>query len=154
MEILPRETADGDVLALFSEHDDFMLDAMGEDRRYYTRYSGEEKLEKIWLACEGGVPVGCIAFRKKDPETGEIKRLFIRKGYRGRGASKALLRALENHAGEQGCRRLYLDTRTNLEPAVSLYRAAGFRVFFQQGLYVQMEKSLCCEDQHWKERVE
>lgn len=29
-----------------------------------------------------------------------------------------------------------------LEPAVSLYSAFGFRIVFQQGLYIQMEKKL------------
>ena len=40
------------------------------------------------------------------------------------------------------CRRLYLDTRISLEPAVSLYRVLGFQITFQQGLYIQMEKEL------------
>lgn len=143
MEIIPKELADAAVLALFSEHDDFMLDFLGEDKRYYTRYSENEKLEHVWVAYEDGRPVGCAAYRKKDSGAGEVKRLFIRKEYRGRGISKELLKTLERHAEGQGCHRLYLDTRITLEPAVSLYRAFGFQIIFQQGLYIQMEKELC-----------
>lgn len=54
----------------------------------------------------------------------------------GRGISKMLLTALENHAREQGYGKLFLDTRITFEPAVSLYRKSGFEIIFKQGLYV------------------
>ncbi len=142
MEITPVTPAKPEVLELFSLHDDFMLGFLGEDNWFYHRYSEEEHIEKVWLAKDGGAPAGCIAFRTKEPGVGEVKRLFLRPEYRGRGISKELLAALERYAAEQGCRKLYLDTRTTFEPAVSLYRAAGFEVTFKQGLYIQMEKTL------------
>ena len=142
MEMIQREPTDADVLALFSEHDDFMLDFLGEDSVFYTRYSAAENIEAVWAAYENGLPVGCIAYRTKEAGTGEVKRLFIRPAYRGRGLSKELLNTLERYAKKQGCRRLYLDTRITLEPAVSLYRGLGFQITFQQGLYIQMEKEL------------
>ena len=131
MEIVPREATDAGVLTLFSEHDDFMLDFLGEDSSFYTRYSEAENIEAVWAA-----------YRKRAAETGEVKRLFVRREYRGKGIAKKLLNTLEHYAKEQGCRSLYLDTRISLEPAVSLYRAFGFQVIFQQGLYIQMEKRL------------
>ena len=68
--------------------------------------------------------------------------MFIKEEYRGRGIAKELLKTVENHAREQGCHTLFLDTRITLEPAVSLYRAFGFDIVFQQGLYIQMEKEI------------
>ncbi len=142
MKIIPKETGDPAVLSLFSQHDSCMLEALGEDRVYYTRYGEEEKLQRVWLAWEEDCPVGCAAYRKKDGETGEVKRMYVKREHRGKGISKALLQAVEDWAREDGCRKLYLDTRLNLEPAVSLYRAAGFQIVFQQGMYIQMEKQL------------
>ena len=142
MEIIPGKITDRNILELFSEHATFLLDVLGEDRIYYTRHNGNEKLERVWTACFEGLPVGCIAYRTKEAGTGEVKRLFVRPAYRGRGLSKELLLAVERYAREQGCRRLYLDTRISLEPAVSLYRVLGFQITFQQGLYIQMEKEL------------
>lgn len=142
MEIISKAITDPGILGLFSEHDDFMLDVLGEDKRYYTRYSEDEGIEHVWGAYESGLLIGCAAFRKKAAETGEVKRLFIRKPYRGKGISRELLRTLEDYAREQGCRTLYLDTRISLEPAVSLYRSSGFQILFQRGLYIQMEKIL------------
>lgn len=142
VEIVPRERTDDDVLSLFSEHDAFMLDFMGEDRHFYTPYNEKELLERIWLIYEDSFPAGCAAYRKKEDGTGEVKRLYVRKEYRGRGLSKNLLKTVEDHAKEDDCQKLYLDTRITLEPACSLYRAFGFEIVFQQGLYIQMEKEL------------
>lgn len=142
MKIVSMDVTEKKILKLFSEHDDFMIDFLGEDQVYYTRYSEKEMIEKVWAAFSDDLPIGCIAYRTKAEGTGEVKRLFLKEDYRGQGISKELLNTLECHAREQGCHTLFLDTRITLEPAVSLYRAFGFNIVFQQGLYIQMEKKL------------
>ncbi len=99
MEIKPACVSDLQVLALFSEHDDFIIDFLGEDKIYYTRYNSDEKIDSVWLAYDGIHPAGCIACRKKSEGIMEVKRLFIQKEYRGRGISKTLLTALEKGTG-------------------------------------------------------
>lgn len=142
MNIVPVRTTDTAILQLFSEHDDFMLDFLGDAKKYYTRYSEKEKLEKVWAVYEDGVLAGCIAYRTKVDGVGEVKRMYVRKEYRGKGFSKELLKTVEGYAKEQGCHTLFLDTRITLEPAVSIYRSFGFCIAFQQGLYIQMEKKI------------
>ena len=132
MEIISSNIYDTQVLKLFSEHDDFMIDFLGADKVYYTRYSEKENIEAVWIVYSENLPIGCIAYRKKENGVGEIKRMFIKDRYRGQ----------ENHAKNQNCHTLFLDTRITLEPAVSLYRNFGFAITFQQGLYVQMEKKI------------
>lgn len=140
--VIKRNCSDEQVLRLFSEHDDFMIDFLGEDKRYYTRYTDGENLEAVWVAYQDGEPAGCAAYRRKDEDTGEIKRLFVREEYRGRGLARALFAAVKSHAKAEGCRKLFLDTRITLEPAVTMYRNLGFQVVFQQGLYIQMEMTI------------
>lgn len=140
MNISSMRVTDESVLKLFSEHDDFMIDFLGEDKVYYTRYNENENIEKVWVVFSDNLPIGCIAYRKKEEGTGEVKRLYIKKEYRGKGISKELLKTLECYAKKQGCHTLFLDTRVTLEPAVSLYRSHGFSIVYQQGLYIQMEK--------------
>lgn len=142
MDMVSMRNADENALKLFSMHDDFMLDFLGADKVYYTRYSENEKLGNIWVAYSDGCPIGCIAYRKKDNHTGEVKRMFIADEYRGRGLSKELLKTVEAYAKEQGCDTLFLDTRITLEPAVSIYSSFGFDIVFQQELYIQMEKKI------------
>lgn len=142
MNIIPAKTTDESVLHLFSEHDDYMIAFLDDDKKYYTRYSENEHIENVWVVIEADIPVGCIAYRKKEEGVGEVKRMFLKEKYRGKGIAKELLKTVENYVKEQGCRKLFLDTRITLEPAVSLYRAFGFEIVFQQGLYIQMEKSI------------
>ena len=136
------EITDERILKLFSEHDDVMIDFLGDDKWYYTRYSEKENIEKAWVVMLNNLPVGCIAYREKANGIGEVKRLYIKKEYRGKRISKGLLKTVESYAKEQGCHTLYLDTKITLEPAVSIYGSFGFQIVFQQGHYIQMEKKI------------
>ncbi|MBQ9140684.1 MAG: GNAT family N-acetyltransferase [Lachnospiraceae bacterium] len=142
MEIVPMDVNELCVQKLFSEHDDFMIEFLAEDKWCYTRYSENENIGKVWVVSIDNHSVGCIAYREKADGVAEVKRLFVRKEYRGQGIAKNLLKTVECYAKEQGCHTLFLDTRITLEPAVSIYRAFGFNIVFQQGLYIQMEKKL------------
>ena len=137
-----RSDGDEEILRLFSRHDDFMIDFLGEDRIYYSRYGEHEKLEAVWAAVLNGQAIGCAAYRTKERSVGEIKRVFVKSEFRGQGISKRLMDAVEAHAREQKCEKLFLDTRATLEPAVSMYRKRGFEEVFREGLYIQMEKRL------------
>ena len=142
MEIISLEVTDPIVLTLFSKHDEYMLEFLGEDKKYYSRYNENEKIEKVWVAYYENLPVGCIAYRNKGYGVGEVKRLFIINEYRGKGISKDLFKEVQEYAKEQGCNTLFLDTRRTLEPAVTIYLTWGFNIVFQQGLYIQMEKKI------------
>lgn len=142
MNIVPMSVSDTQVLELFSEHDDYMIDFLGDDKDCYTRYSAAENIEKVWVVFEDNAPIGCVAYRTKTDDTGEVKRLFIRGNHRGKGISKTLLSEVKSYAKTQGCAKLFLDTRITLEPAVSLYRSIGFEITFRQGLYIQMEMKI------------
>lgn len=142
MRIVSMNITDQNVLQLFSEHDDYMIDFLGDDKWCYTRYNANENIENVWIVYLGNIAIGCIAYRKKSDGIGEVKRLYNRSEYRGKGISKKLLDMVESYAKEQGCHTLFLDTRITLEPAVTIYRNFGFSIIFQQGLYIQMEKKL------------
>ena len=142
MKIVSTNVTDKNILQLFSEHDDHMIEFLGNDSGCYTRYSEKENIGRVWVVMDDNCPIGCIAYKEKTEGVGEVKRLFIKKHYRGKGISKKLLKTVEYYAKEQGCHKLFLVTRITLEPAVSIYRAVGFNIVFQKGLYIQMEKKL------------
>lgn len=72
-------------------------------------------------------PVACGAVRFLDPDTAEIKRMFVARRWRGQGIGRRLLAALEDEAAELGCRRVRLDTGSRQEVALALYRSSGYR---------------------------
>jgi GNAT superfamily N-acetyltransferase len=82
-----------------------------------------------WMvAYEDGEPVACGGLRPLEPDTGEIKRMFVTERARRRGHGRALLDALEQRARQAGMTRLRLITTEVLTEARELYASAGYRV--------------------------
>jgi carbonic anhydrase len=82
---------------------------------------------RLFLACRDGMPIGCVALRRFDGETGEVKRLYVQPDHRGHRLGHALADAVIQAARAIGYRRLVLDTLERMSAARSLYAAAGFR---------------------------
>jgi carbonic anhydrase len=82
---------------------------------------------RLFLACRDAVPVGCVALRRFDDSTGEVKRLYVRPDHRGHGLGHALAATVVAAARAIGYRRLVLDTLERMTAARSLYAAAGFQ---------------------------
>lgn len=60
------------------------------------------------------------------PGFGELKRMYVRGAFRGRGLGQAMLRHLEGHARALDCLVLRLETGIHQAEAVGLYERAGF----------------------------
>src|SRR3954468_16847901 len=83
---------------------------------------------RLYLAYSENQPAGCIALRELQRGVCEMKRLFLREGFRGLGLGRMLIERLIAEAQSEGYRKLRLDTfPPKMEKAVALYESYGFR---------------------------
>jgi len=83
---------------------------------------------RLLLAYEDNELAGCIALRKIDQVTCEMKRLFLREEFRGRGLGRRLIEAIMREAKQIGYARMRLDTLPpKMNDAIALYRSYGFK---------------------------
>jgi putative acetyltransferase len=59
---------------------------------------------------------------------GEIKRLYLRPAFRGKGLGRHLLEQVIERARGIGYEALYADTLPSLKDALSLYARMGFEI--------------------------
>jgi putative acetyltransferase len=83
---------------------------------------------RLLLAEYEGQLAGCVALHKIEPGICEMKRLYLRPQFRGKGLGRALAEHLIAGARQAGYRRMRLDTvEPVMKNAVAMYRAMGFR---------------------------
>lgn len=81
----------------------------------------------IVVAESAGRLAGCVALRKLAPGVCEMKRLFVKPEFRGRGIGKRLVEEIVRIARTKGYAAMRLDTLATMREAVKLYEAAGFK---------------------------
>ena len=127
-----------EVEELFTEYTNMLvrLDPLFQESLDEQNYSEElEHLEdkyglpdgRLYILMDGEKPAASVALHKIDFQTCELKRLYVRPAFRGRGLGRTLTDMIIARAREAGYREMLLDTLPFLQSAQRIYRAAGFR---------------------------
>lgn len=147
MEIVVTDGTDARFVALCHELDAHLAESSGKGtpRQHYDQYNTLEHIHDVVLIVEAGQAVACGSFKEYGPDSAEIKRVFTKPDFRGRGYSKIIMGVLEKRAVDKGYRRLILETGTFLENARRLYISCGFHSIDNYGQYAGMPESLCME---------
>jgi putative acetyltransferase len=87
----------------------------------YVRPSGV-----VLIAWGDARPAGAVAYRMVEPGVCEMKRLYVRPAFRGKGIARELANELIEDARSRGYRTMLLDTLASMQSARALYRDLGF----------------------------
>src|SRR5580704_12549643 len=83
---------------------------------------------RLLLAEYEGELAGCVALRQLEPGLCEMKRLYLRPQFRGKGLGRALADHVIAEARQIGYQRMRLDTvEPVMKDAVAMYRKLGFK---------------------------
>jgi putative acetyltransferase len=102
---------------------------------------------RLLLAEYEGQVAGCVALHKLEAGVGEMKRLYLRGAFRGKGWGRVLAERILDEARRTGYSKLRLDTvEPVMKDAVAMYRRLGFREIgpyrenpIAGALYMEME---------------
>jgi len=131
-EIVLARNAEDYALAktLFSEYArDIDLDLSFQD---FNRELAEIHLQYgpseggIFILKVDGRPAGCVAVRRFEKETAELKRMYVRPAYRGQGFGRRLGEEALALARRLGYQAIRLDTLPQMGKALALYQSFGF----------------------------
>lgn len=106
---------------------------LGSVHSYVARMLDELELYQppggafYFLEDEGSI-IGMCALKKLNPEIGEIKRMYIKPNYRGKGYGKKMIEKLISRSKELGYSSIRLDTGPFMKQAQKVYRSSGFEI--------------------------
>ncbi|WP_162054909.1 GNAT family N-acetyltransferase [Pontibacter pamirensis] len=115
----------------------------GEDHSFYAQFNKIDKIKHAVVAYHQEQAVGCGAVKAYAEGTGEVKRMYVRPEYRGKGIAGKILSELEKWADELGFHTLILETGKAQPEAIRLYTKSNYQIIPNYGQYENVENSVC-----------
>lgn len=116
-------------------------------RDKYKQYNQLDEIKEVVVVYCDGVVAGAGAIREyqyDDIENAtELKRVFVREEFQGKGIGTRLVLELLGWAKELGYKKVILETGELLQESCHVYRKVGFEVIENYGPYVSIAESLC-----------
>ncbi len=151
IEITEVAADSADAVALIGELDEHLM-AHPYPPQSRHAFSVEKLLRErvvFFITRYEGQLAGCGGIKIFDGDYGEVKRMYVRPEFRGRGLGKAMLGYLSDYARERELSILRLETGIYEVEAIGLYlgfgfaRRAPFGEYVEDPLSVYLERRIC-----------
>jgi putative acetyltransferase len=117
-----------DLRALIAELNAVLLELTPPEHCYHMK--PEEMAEPrttVFMARDEGFAVACGALKRHPGGIGEVKRMYTRPKYQGRGIGGLIVAEIEALARSEGLSRLVLETGDRHHAAYRVYERTGFK---------------------------
>lgn len=145
LKILNTNSENIDFISLIKLLDNDLNERYGEIQRQYEKYNKVDYINDVVIIYKDHVPVACGAFKEHNPDSIELKRIFVAKEYRRQGLSKLIISELEKHGRNKGFKYALLETGINQHEAINLYRNSGYEIIENYEPYKENSNSICME---------
>lgn len=115
----------------------------GDDHAFYHQFNGIDALDHVVVAYSNNKAIGCGAFKARNREQIEIKRMYVLPASRKKGYAATILKALEEWSAEIGFGEAILETGKAQIEALSFYPKQGYLVVPNFPPYKGIENSVC-----------
>lgn len=129
-----REVVLGVLLEHCFEYDRLKDADLKDINSYYLSKDGA-----FFIGIDNGRVVGTAGVRKLEENMCEIRRIYLKKEYRGKGNGEKLFLAALNFA-EKNCAGALLKTDPALKKAINMYLKHGFSFVMKKDGYMYFEK--------------
>jgi GNAT superfamily N-acetyltransferase len=134
-----------DFKILITKLDSDLNGRYGKLQSQYNEFNQIENIETVVIAYFNNFAVGCGCFKQYNDKCVEIKRMYVKPEYRGKGIAIKILSELENWAKEKGNKSSILETGLKQNEAINLYTKLGYYRIDNFGQYKGNENSICME---------
>ncbi len=141
MLIEARTIADDELRTMATDQQKELAGLEGDTHISFPLHDGIEYI----VGVIDGRAIACGALQPLEPGVGEVKRMYVRPEYRGRGLSRLILAAVEAMAVERSIHTLRLETGRYMDPALGLYTSSGYTEIPLYGQYLGHATSICFE---------
>lgn len=143
IEIKRTNSSDPDLPLLIKQLDQDLAITDGEEHAFYDQFNKIDRIRHVVILYQEGKAVSCGALKEFSPGTIEIKRMFTKSDYRGKGYAGMVLKELEQWAKELEYDNCILETGVRQPDAIALYKKQGYELIKNYGQYAGVENSLC-----------
>ena len=112
---------------------------------FYHQFNNIDALQCVVVAYYNNLAIGCGAIKNFNETAQEVKRMYVRKEFRGQGIAVEILQNLENWALALDFNKCVLETGIHQADAITLYLKCNYSKTHNYGQYQGIATSICFE---------
>jgi putative acetyltransferase len=141
--IVHTSSSNIDFKLLVAELDAHLAEFYGDEQAFFSKHNVIDAINNVVVVYNENMAIGCGGIKAYTTDTMEIKRMYVKPAYRGKGIASAILKALENWAVKLDYSFTVLETLKIKKDVISMYAKNGYHIIPNYGQYKETTSSIC-----------